>query len=159
MNYTSPLFLLPQRFRSIAAQTKISDMAAKDLKLEKIIPLMAIHLTNLLLNAIARGLDLNDLITVWSLFNIDAVIRLENKQGKLFRVAVALCSQENKAYSVYRMAQKPAMNKIRKLLNIDQYWVFCVSSKLFPTKKQWIDLLYTQIDRSSDKNSCQLINL
>jgi hypothetical protein len=37
--------LLSLHFRSIAAQIQISDMAAKDIKWEKIIPLLAMHLT------------------------------------------------------------------------------------------------------------------
>lgn len=153
------IFWLAQHFRSLAAQTKISDMAARDLQLEQIIPLIAIHLSSLFLSAIARRLDLNDLITVWGLLKIDAIIRLENNQGESIRVAVALHNQDNKAYSLYRMAQKSSMSKIRKLLNINQYWVFCVQEQLFPEKEDWIDLLYNQIDISSNKGSCQLINL
>jgi hypothetical protein len=151
--------LLPLHFRSIAAQIQISDMAAKDIKWEKILPLLAIHLTQQFLNAIANRVDLNDIIAVWGLLGIDAIVRLENKDGESTRVAVALRNQNNKAYSVYRMAQQPAMVKIRHLLNIDRYWVFCVEEKLFPTKEQWIDLLYTQIDCSTNSSSCKLINL
>ena len=61
----------PQRFRNIAAQTQTSDLAVPELRVEKVIPLVATHLTRRFLDAVASGLDLNNPLTVWSLLHID----------------------------------------------------------------------------------------
>ena len=151
--------LLSLRFRNIAAQSKISDMAAQDIQWEQIVPLVATYLTKHFLNAIANRVELNDLISIWNLLGIDSVIRLENKHGESIRVAVALRTRNNKAYFVYRMAQSSALTKIRHLLNIERYWVFCVDEKLFPDRDEWIDILYSQIDSEDYQTKCRLINL
>lgn len=154
MSYTS------QRFRNTAAQTKVSDMAAADLKVEKLIPLVATHLTKKFLDAVASGLDLNNPLTVWSLLHVDGVIRLENVRGETLRVAVAFAPQDNKAFSLFSMAKSSAaIAKVRHLLNIDQYWVFCVDDKHFPTQEEWIDILYSQVDLPVEDHSCKLIKL
>lgn len=141
------------------AQTKISDLAAPDLRVEKLIPIIATHLTRRFLDAVASNLDLNDLVTVWSLLHIDGVIRLENEQGESIRVAVALIAKENEAFSVFSAAKRPVIAKVSHLLNIDRYWVFCVDDKHFPTQEEWIDILYSQIDLPVEEHNCQLIKL
>lgn len=149
----------PQRFRNIAAQTQTSDLAVPELRVEKVIPLVATHLTRRFLDAVASGLDLNNPLTVWSLLHIDGVIRLENEQGESIRIGVGLETKENKAFSVFSTAKKPAMAKVRHLLNIDQYWVFCVDDKHFPSQEEWIDILYSLIDLPVKEHKCQLIKL
>ena len=149
----------PQRFRNIAAAVRISDLAAADLKLEKLIPIIATHRTRIFLDAVASGVDFNDPKSVWELLGIDAIIRLENNRGESIRVAIALRSSENKAFSVYSVAKSSAMATVRQLLDIGQYWVICVSNKHFPSKEEWIDILYSQIDLPVEEHNCQLIKL
>lgn len=154
MSYTS------QRFRNIAAQTNTSNMAAADLRVEKLIPLVATHLTRSFLDAVASGLDLNNPLIVWNLLHVDGVIRLENEQGESIRVAVAFASQDNKAFSLFSMAKRSAaIARVRRILNIDQYWVFCVDDKRFPSQQEWIDILYSQVDLPVDEHNCKLIKL
>lgn len=153
MSYTS------QRFRNTAAKNKVSDMAAADLAVEKLIPLVATHLTKRFLDAVASGLDLNNPLTVWSLLHVDGIIRLENERGESLRVAVAFASKDNKAFSLFSMAKRSVLAKVRHLLDIDQYWVFCVDDKRFPSQQEWIDILYSQVDLPVEDHNCKLIKL
>lgn len=151
--------LLPLRFRSIASRLGISDLAAPDLRLEKITPIVSSHLSKPFERTFATGLDINDPDTIWDLLDLDAVIRLEDKSGQSSRVGISLRSHEGKAYQAYSQGQKQALTEIRSSLKILRYWVFCLAPKHFPTDEEWIDLLYAQIDQPANSVGCQLIPL
>jgi len=151
--------LLGLRFRTVANRLQLLEYHHRDLAFDKVSNLIAIQLTNRWDWAIARGQDPEDPYTVWSLLYLDAVINLEDYQGKFTRVGVSLVTQENRAYRTLKQAQKPALNKVRKSLKIYRYWMFCVDYKHFPNDGEWVDILYSEIDKLNSASGCQLIIL
>jgi len=151
--------LLGLRFRTVASRLNLLNYHHPDLAFEKVSALVITHLTNRWEKAIASGQDPDDPYTVWELLYLDAVINLEDCQGKFTRVGVSLVGEENKAYRILKQAQKPAFNKVRKSLKIYRYWVFCVEPKYFPNDGEWVDILYSEIDKPSNNGGCQLIYL
>ncbi|WP_036487366.1 hypothetical protein [Myxosarcina sp. GI1] len=151
--------LLGLRFRAIASHLQLLDYQHQDLAFEKVSNLVATQLTNRWERAIAHRQDPEDPYTVWELLYLDAVINLEDCQGKFTRVGVSLVTEENKAYRVLKQAQKPAFNKVRKSLKIYRYWVFCVEPKYFPDCGEWVDILYSEIDKPNREGSSRLIIL
>lgn len=151
--------LLGLRFRSVANRLQLLEYKHPDLAFEQVSDLVATQLSNRWERAIAHGQDPEDPYTVWELLHLDAVINLEDCQGKFTRVGISLVTKENKAYRILKQAQKPAFNKVRKSLKIYRYWVFCVEPKHFPTDGEWVDILYGEIDKLNSASSCQLIIL
>ena len=151
--------LLGLRFRTIASHLQLLEYHHQDLAFETVSNLVATQLTNRWERAIARGQDPEDPYTVWELLHLDAVINLEDCQGQFTRVGISLVTQENRAYRILKQAQKPAFNKVRKSLKIYRYWVFCVEPKHFPSDGEWIDILYSEIDKPNSASGCQLIVL
>ena len=115
------------------------------------------QLSNLWSRAIARRQDLEDPDTVWWLLHLDAVVNLEDCQGKFTRVGISFASQENQAYRILKQVQKPAFNKLYKSLKIYRCWVFCVELKNFPSDGEWVDILYSEIDKPKQKSSSIII--
>ena len=151
--------LLGLRFRTTANRLQLLEYHHPDLAFDKVSSLVATQLTNRWEGAIARGQDPEDPYTVWELLYIDAVVNLEDRQGKFTRVGVSLVTKENQAYRVFKNAQKPAFNKVRKSLKIYRYWVFCVEPKNFPNDGDWVDILYSEIDKPNREGSSKLIIL
>ena len=153
--------LLSLRFRSLANTLNISDFTASDLKLEKVASVVKNSCDRQLEKATARGeIDFNEPSDVWELIYIDSIIELENLEGELIRVGVALRSREHQAYRIYSQVQKPNYQNILQQLKIDRFWIFVVSDrKYYPSREEWIDLLYEQIDLPVNAYKCKLINL
>lgn len=148
-------FLQTLRFRQLAQEAKISDFGAEDIRWERLVLMMANNLTPYFLNALSFGTDLSNSIQVWNLLGVDSLIRLEDKKGNVFRVAIALRNSENKAYSILQKARKPQMSKMRSLLNIHYYWVLVASDRFF-AREDWQDYLvgklYEEIDTATQSN-------
>ena len=151
--------LLGKRFRTVASRLQLLDYHHPDLAFEKVSTLVSTQLTNRWSKAIAHRQDQEDPYTVWSLLYLDAVINLEDCQGKITRVVVSLVREENKAYLILKQAQKPAFNRVRKSLKIYRYWVFCIEPKHFPSDGEWVDILYSEIDKPNREGSSRLIIL
>lgn len=151
--------LLGKRFRAVASRLQLLEYHHPDLAFELVSHLVATQLTNRWDWAISHRQDPEDPYTVWSLLYLDAVINLEDCQGKFTRVGVSLMTEENKAYRILKQAQKPAFNKVRKTLKIYRYWVFCVEPKHFPNDGEWVDILYSEIDKPNPEGSSRLIIL
>ncbi|AFZ34063.1 hypothetical protein Sta7437_0454 [Stanieria cyanosphaera PCC 7437] len=151
--------LLGLRFRHCASRLQVLDYHHPDLAFEKVSALVTTHLPNQWFDAIARGQDPDDPYTVWELLHLDAVINLENWQGKFTRVGVSLVAEENQAYRILKQARQPAFNRVRHCLKIYRYWVFCVEPKYFPSDGEWVDILYSEIDRPNRESGCQSIIL
>ena len=151
--------LLGLRFRTVANRLQLLEYHHPDLAFEKVSTLVSIQLSNRWQKAIALRQDLEDPYTVWSLLYLDAVINLEDWQGKFTRVGVFFASKENQAYRILKQVQKPIFNNVRKSLKIYRYWVFYVEPKHFPSDGEWIDILYSEIDKPNRKDSCRLIIL
>lgn len=159
MNRRMLMSLLGLRFRNVASRLQLLNYNHPDLAFEKVSTLVSTQLTNRWSKAIAHRQDLEDPYTVWSLLYLDAVINLEDCRGKFTRVGIFLTSHENRAYKIQLQAQKPAFNQVRKSLKIYRYWVFCVEPKHFPSDGEWVDILYSEIDRPKQNGSCKLIIL
>ncbi|WP_319422714.1 hypothetical protein [Pleurocapsa sp. FMAR1] len=151
--------LLGLRFRTVASRLQLLEYHHTDLAFEKVSTLVSTQLTNRWSKAIAHRQDPEDPYTVWSLLYLDAVINLEDWQGKFTRVGVFLTSHENRAYRILKQAQKPTFNQVRKSLKIYRYWVFCVEPKHFPSDGEWVDILYGEIDKPNREGSSRLIIL
>ena len=151
--------LLGLRFRTIACSLQLLEYHQPDLAFELVSNLVATQLSNRWERAIAHGQHPEDPYTVWELLYLDAVINLEDCQGKFTRVGVLLVTNENQAYRILKQARKPVFNKVRKSLKIYRYWVFCVELKRFPNDGEWVDILYSEIDRSNSEGSSRLIVL
>ena len=151
--------LLGLRFRAVASRLQLLNYQHPDLAFELVSNLVATQLTNRWEKAIARGQDPEDPYTVWELLYLDAVINLEDCQGKFTRVGVSLVTKENKAYHILKQAQKPAFNKVRKSLKIYRHWIFCVEPKHFPSDGEWVDILYSEIDKPNREGNSRLIML
>ena len=151
--------VLGLRFRTVVNRLQLLDYHHPDLAFEKVSTLVSTQLTNKWSRAIAHRQDSEDPDTVWSLLYLDAVINLEDWQRKFTRVGVSLVSEENRAYHILKQAQKPTFNKVYKSLKIYRYWVFCVEPKYFPSDGEWVDILYSEIDKPNREGSSRLIIL
>ena len=151
--------LLGLRFRTVANRLQLSNYHHPDIAFEKVSSLVSIQLSNRWDRAIARGQDPEDPYTVWSLLYLDAVIDLEDWQGKFTRVGISFASKENQAYRILKRVQKPTYNNLYKSLNIYRRWVFCVEPKNFPSDGEWVDILYSEIDKPNREGSSRLIIL
>lgn len=151
--------LLGLRFRSVANRLQLLDYHHPDLAFELVSNLVATQLSNRWEKAIGHRQDPEDPYTVWELLYLDAVVNLEDCQGKFTRVGVSIVTEENKAYRILTQAQKPAFSKVRKSLKIYRYWVFCVEPKYFPSDGEWVDILYSEIDKSRSEGSSRFIIL
>ena len=151
--------LLGLRFRTVADRQRLLEYQHPDLAFPFVSNLVATQLSNRWSRAIAQGQDPEDPYTVWELLYLDAVINLEDYQGKFTRVGVSLVTQENKAYHILKQARKPVFNNVRKSLKIYRYWIFCVEPKHFPSDGEWVDILYSEIDRPNSEGSSRLIVL
>lgn len=78
--------LLGLRFRTVANHLQLLDYHHPDIAFEKVSSLVSVQLSNRRSRAIARRQDPEDPDTVWSLLYLDAVINLEDWQGKFTRV-------------------------------------------------------------------------
>ena len=88
------------------------------------------------------------------------MIGLENLKGELIRVGVALRLRGHQAYRIYSQVQKPNYQNILQQLKIDRFWIFVICDrKYYPSREEWIDLLYEQIDLPVNACKCKLINL
>lgn len=151
--------LLGLRFRSVANRLQLLDYHHPDLAFELVSTLVSIQLSNRWSRAISLRQDPEDPDTVWSLLYLDAVINLEDWQGKFTRVGVSFASQENQAYRILKQVQKPAFNNLYKSLKIYRCWVFCIEPKHFPSDGEWVDILYHEVDKLNREDSYRLIIL
>lgn len=151
--------LLGLRFRTVASRLQLLEYHHPDLAFETVSNLVAAQLTYKWERAIAHRQDPEDPYTVWELLHLDAVINLEDSQGKFTRVGISLVTDENNAYRLLKQVQKPAFNKVRKSLKVYRYWLFYVEPKHFPCSGEWVDILYSEIDKPNSASGCQLIIL
>ncbi|WP_099239264.1 hypothetical protein [Synechococcus sp. BDU 130192] len=110
--------LLSLQFRSIAARLQVLEKPSADIRFPRVKQLLESHMGRELLRAIYNHHDMDDPFTYWDLLLIDVVLRLENRQGNVFRVAVYLVPNEFKAYKALRTIHQPAQFRVRQQLNI-----------------------------------------
>jgi hypothetical protein len=148
------------RFLGIASQLRVLDFSAPDLNSDYLLSVAEKYLPKRVDWAKNKRYDLSDIYILWEVIGIDAVILLENQDGKLIRVGVSLTESEDKARNrIYDLKSK-LWYSIRRALKIEQYWVLVVKFKDFPQKREdWVDLLYREIDLEPTASSCRLIIL
>ncbi|WP_017292876.1 hypothetical protein [Geminocystis herdmanii] len=151
---------LSLRFRSIASQLRVLNFHAKDLTEEHLLKVIKQLYPKKFDRAVKMRLDLTDSFTLWEILGIDAVILLENNEGKSIRVGVSLSDKEKNARNLVFSLKSQEGSLLREALNIQQYWVFLVKWKDFPqTPEEWIDILYREIDELPSYSGCRLIIL
>jgi hypothetical protein len=153
------MYLVSLRFQSVAARLQILCTKNSDLSFENLLSVVQQHLPQRLEEVLANGGDPHDPYTLWDALLIDAVLAIEDRQGRVTCVGVSLHSQEWMAYRTLSWAQKPTVSKARKALKLYRYWIFLVEEKHFPTDGEWVDILYLEIDQPTNKVGCKLIYL
>lgn len=151
------MFSLRVKFRAIASKIQVLDLKAKDLTTRKLLTTAKNYLPKRLNWAISQRQDLEDLETLWEILGIDAVIALENLEGKLIRVGVTLLENESKAQNLFYDMKGKQRSALRKELNLEQFWIMVLKSKEFPEEDEWIDILYREIDETPTASGCRLI--
>ncbi len=147
------------RFRGTAARLKVLTLHHPSLAVERLQLVASEYLPDEFVKATRMGADLDDPYTLWELLAIDAVISLEDIDGYHHCVAVSLVERENQAYRRMKQGQTDLWIDLRSALGIDRYWVFSGNLKQLPSDLEWVDILYTQIDRPCGWSDCRLISL
>jgi hypothetical protein len=147
------------RFRGTAARLKVLTLHHPSLAVEQLQRVASEYLPDEFIEAARMGADLDDPYTLWELFAIDAVISLEDIYGYHHRVAVSLVERENKAYRLMKEGQTDLWIELRGALGINRYWVFSGNFKHLSSDQEWVDILYSAIDRPCGWSDCRLINL
>ncbi|MCH9056290.1 hypothetical protein [Parathermosynechococcus lividus] len=106
-----------------------------------------------------RGLDLTDPYHWWESIYIDGILELENSEGVTLSVAVGIIEQWRNANTALRMITTPRMVELRHSLNLEQHWLFYVSSRKPYPESVWIDLLYEQADKPPPESRCCIIEV
>ena len=107
----------------------------------------------------SKGLDLEDTDHWWESLFINGVISIEDAQGKLFKVAIYLVNDRRVAEKALETVESTKFRTIRNDLRIDQHWIVLTDAKKPHSDDEWMDVLYEQIDRSSGKSGCALIEM
>lgn len=147
------------RFQAIASELRVLNLNAQDLTEEHLFNVAKEYCPKRFDRALQMRSDLTDSVTLWEILGIDAVILLENQEGKLVRVGVSLLEREKNARNLAFSWKSKEGSQLREALNIEQYWIFVVKSKNFPTKEEWVDILYREIDEETSYSNCRLIIL
>ncbi len=107
----------------------------------------------------SKGLDLEDTDYWWKSLLINGVINIENAQGKLFKVAIYLVNDRRIAEKALETVESKKFRIIRTDLGIDQHWIILTDAKKPYSDDEWMDVLYEQIDQSSGRSGCALIEM
>ncbi len=107
----------------------------------------------------SKGLDLEDTDYWWKSLLINGVIKIENAEGKLFKVAIYLVNDRRIAEKSLETVESKKFRIIRTDLGIDQHWIILTDAKKPYSDDEWMDVLYEQIDQSSGRSGCALIEM
>ncbi|MGY6531001.1 MAG: hypothetical protein ACXITR_13840 [Cyanobacterium sp.] len=152
--------MLGLRFQTVASQLRVLAFNAPDLNAKHLLNTAQKYLPNRVAWAMNKRHDFSDVSVLWDVLTIDAVIELENQDGKLIRVGISLLESEQKGCDRTYDLKSNRWYGIRKELKLEQYWVLVVKWKDFPQDKgEWIDILYREIDTPVDNSGCRLIIL
>ncbi len=125
----------------------------------KIQSLVQNHMPRLITELQDGGEDLNDPQVWWQALFIDALLNVENSDGKTFTIGVGLQDKWKPALNAHRTISTPTFQTCRQELGIDQHWLFYVTSKYPYEEETWIDLIYAQIDRDPPSSGCILLDV
>lgn len=141
-------------FRSAASQLRLLD---RSLSFEIIRAIVSDRLPFAIEEMELKGLDLEDPTHWWELLFIDGVIRIENAQGKLIRVAIYLTDNWKVAVKTLEVVESKKFQMLRTDLGIDQHWIVFADAKTPHSNDYWMDVLYGQIDQEQSLSGCALV--
>ena len=143
-------------FKSAASQLQLLD---RSLSFETIREIVKIHLPLAVQEMELKGLDSEDPNSWKELIFIDGVIKIENAEGKLQRVAICLMDDWRTATKTLKVVRSRRFQMIRTDLGIDQHWILFSDNKQAYSNDYWMDVLYGQIDREPSGSGCALIEM
>ena len=107
----------------------------------------------------SKGLDLEDPNHWWELLFVNGLIKIENSQGEVFRVAIYLVNDWRVAEKTLEIVESRKFQAIRAQLGIDQHWIVLTDAKKPHSNDDWTDVLYGQIDQEPRESGCALIEM
>ena len=143
-------------FISAASQLQLLD---RSLSFEIIREIVKIHLPLAVQEMELKGLDSEDPHSWKELIFIDGVIKIENAEGKLQRVAICLMEDWWTATKTLKLVKSRKFQRIRTDLGVDQHWILFTDAKEAHSNDYWMDALYGQIDREPSESGCALIEM
>ena len=143
-------------FRKSVNQLRLLDSSVS---FETVRSVVTEHLPLALKDMESKGLDMEDTDYWWKSLFINAVIKIENVHGKLFKVAVYLVNDKIVAEKALETVESRKFRIIRTDLGIDQHWIILTDANKPYSDDKWIDVLYEQIDQNSGRSGCALIQL
>ncbi|MGY6528528.1 MAG: hypothetical protein ACXITR_01235 [Cyanobacterium sp.] len=150
--------MLGLRFQTMASQLRVLAFKASDLNADYLLSVAQEYLPRRVRWATNKRHDFSDVAVLWDVLNIDAVIELENEDGKLVRVGISLVESEQKGCDRIYDLKSRRWYGIREALKLEQYWVLAVKWKDFPKDNgEWVDILYSEIDTPVDNSGCRLV--
>lgn len=81
---------------------------------------------------------------------IDCLLRLEDVQGKVLRVAIDLTLFEGRVENKLVYLGYEDFRRVRRDLGIDRHWLLLLANEEFPEEADLLESLYEQADRSEE---------
>ena len=143
-------------FRKSINQLRLLD---NSISFETVRSVASKHLPLVVKDMESKGLDPEDTDNWWESLFINGVIKIENAQGKLFKVAVYLVNDQKVAEKALQTVESKKFRVIRTDLGIDQHWIVLTDANKPYSDDKWMDVLYEQIDQKSGSSGCASIKL
>lgn len=143
-------------FKNAASQLQLLD---RGLSFESIRAIVSDRLPLAVKEMQAKGIDLADPASWWELLFINAVIKVENAQGKQVRVAICLLDDWKVAVKTLAIIESKKFEMLRTDLGLDRHWIVFADSKTPYANDIWMDIIYGQIDIEPSKSGCALIEM
>lgn len=143
-------------FRKSISQLRLLD---NSISFETVRSVASKHLPLVVKDMELKGLDPEDTDNWWKSLFISGVIKIENAQGKLFKVAVYLVTDQKVAEKALQTVESKKFRVIRTDLGIDQHWIVLTDANKPYSDDKWMDVLYEQIDQKSGRSGCASIKL
>lgn len=135
-------------FRQTAHELRLLHFHKLDLSIPRLQGVVETVLPNAVAKAHQQKLDLTHPATWWEIVYTDALLYIENQEGKRLRVAVHVTPSERHAQRVYHTLQMPDYALVREKLIVHRHWVLVVEKDTPHSAAQWVDILYENADRS-----------
>lgn len=103
-------------------------------------------------------IDNPDSVEEWldRVLKVDCILRVEQADGTIQRVAVDVSSNPTKAQSKFNEITQSSFWSARRELMIDRHWIVLMNTKKLPDEAKLIDAIYEAVD---DSKKCVMIDL
>lgn len=103
-------------------------------------------------------IDNPDSVEEWldRVLKVDCILRVEQADGTIQRVAVDVSSNLTKAQSKFNEIMQSSFWSARRELMIDRHWIVLINTKKLPDEAKLIDAIYEAVD---DPKKCVMIDL